>query len=149
MPIARANGIDICYEETGSPDDPAMLLVNGFLSQLISWTVGFVDQLAERGFHVICFDNRDVGFTTKSEGRSPADGPPPYTLRDMATDGMALLEALGIEHAHIVGASMGGMIVQRMAIDHPTRVLSLTSIMSTTGARSVGTPQPEAMQARL
>jgi pimeloyl-ACP methyl ester carboxylesterase len=149
MPIVHANGIDICYEETGSPEDPTILLVNGFTSQLISWTVGFVDQLAERGFRVICFDNRDVGLTTKTEGRVPADGPPPYTLADMAADGIALLEALGIDRAHVVGASMGGMIVQRMAIDHPDRVRSLTSIMSTTGDRSVGTPQPAAMEALL
>jgi pimeloyl-ACP methyl ester carboxylesterase len=146
MPIVHANGIDICYEEKGSPDDPALLLVNGFTSQLISWTVGFVDQLVERGFRVITFDNRDVGLTTKSEG--PTD-PPPYTLADMATDGMALLTAIGIDQAHVVGASMGGMIVQRMAIDHPDRVRSVTSIMSTTGDRTVGLPAPEAMQALL
>jgi len=146
MPIVRANGIDICYEETGSADDPVLLLVNGFTSQLVSWTVGLVDQLAERGFRVITFDNRDVGLTTKSEG--PTD-PPPYTLGDMATDGMALLTALGIDRAHVVGASMGGMIVQRMAIDHPDRVRSVTSIMSTTGDRTVGLPQQEAMQALL
>jgi pimeloyl-ACP methyl ester carboxylesterase len=144
MPIVRANGIDICYEEAGSAGDPAVLLVNGFTSQLISWTVGFIDQLVERGFRVITFDNRDVGLTTKSEGEPPA-----YTMRDMAADGIALLEVLGIDRAHIVGASMGGMIVQSMAIDHPTRVRSLTSIMSTTGNREVGTPQPEAMQALL
>jgi pimeloyl-ACP methyl ester carboxylesterase len=149
MPIAHANGIDICYEDTGSPDDPVILLVNGFTSQLISWTVGFVDQLVERGFRVITFDNRDTGLTTKSEGKPPTDGPPPYTLRDMAADGMALLTALGIDRAHVVGASMGGMIVQRMAIDHPGKVRSLTSIMSTTGNPTVATPKPEAMQALL
>ncbi len=149
MPSVRANGIDICYEETGAPDDPPILLVNGFTSQLISWTVGFVDQLAARGFRVICFDNRDVGLTTKSEGRPPAGGPPPYTVADMAADGVGLLGALGIDRAHIVGASMGGMIAQRMAIDHPTRVRSLTSIMSTTGDSAVGGPQAEAMQAML
>ena len=143
MPIVHANGIDICYEETGSSDD-VVLLVNGFTSQLISWTPGFVDQLAERGFRVITFDNRDTGFTTKSEGEPPA-----YTLRDMAADGMALLSALGIERAHVVGASMGGMIVQRMAIDFPDRVRSVTSIMSTTGDPAVASPQPEAMQALL
>ena len=146
---ARANGIDICYEETGSPDDPAILLVNGFTSQLISWTVGLVDQLAERGFRVISFDNRDVGLTTKSGGSPPADGSPAYTLGDMAADGMALLSAIGVDRAHVVGASMGGMIVQRMAIDHPQRVRSVTSIMSTTGDRSVGAPQADAMAALL
>jgi pimeloyl-ACP methyl ester carboxylesterase len=148
MAIVHANGIDICYEETGSPDDPVLLLVNGFTSQLISWTVGFVDQLAERGFRVVTFDNRDVGFTSKTEGQPSPKGPA-YTLRDMAADGMALLTAIGVDRAHVVGASMGGMIVQRMAIDHPERVRSVTSIMSTTGNHAVGTPQPEAMQALL
>src|SRR2546423_14779373 len=108
MPIVRANGIDICHEDTGSPDDPVVLLVNGFTSQLISWTVGFVDQLVGRGFRVITFDNRDTGLTTKQEGQPPAGGPPPYTLRDMAAHRMALLTALGIERAHVVRASMGG-----------------------------------------
>ena len=149
MPIVHANGIDICYEEAGSADDPVVLLVNGFTSQLISWTVGFVDQLVERGFRVITFDNRDTGLTTKQEGAPPKDGPPPYTLKDMAADGMALLSALGIEKAHVVGASMGGMIVQRMAIDFPDRVQSMTSIMSTTGNPSATSPKPEAMQALL
>jgi pimeloyl-ACP methyl ester carboxylesterase len=148
MPIVHANGIDICYEETGSPDDPVILLVNGFTSQLISWTPGFVDQLVERGFRVVRFDNRDVGLTTKSVGEPPAKTPA-YTLRDMAADGMALLSAIGVDRAHVVGASMGGMIVQRMAIDHPERVRSVTSIMSTTGDHTVGTPTPEAMQALL
>ena len=144
MPIVSANGIDICYEDAGAADDPVILLVNGFTSQLISWTPGFVDQLVARGFRVITFDNRDVGFTTKSEGEAPA-----YTVGDMAADGMALLTVLGIERAHVVGASMGGMIVQRMAIDHPDRVLSVTSIMSTTGNPAVAAPRPEAMQALL
>jgi pimeloyl-ACP methyl ester carboxylesterase len=148
MHIVHANGIDICYEETGSADDPVILLVNGFTSQLISWTPGFVDQLVERGFRVVRFDNRDVGLTSKSEGEPSANGPA-YTLRDMAADGMALLTAIGVDRAHVVGASMGGMIVQRMAIDHPERVRSVTSIMSTTGDHTVGTPTPEAMQALL
>jgi len=147
MPIVHANGIDICYEETGSPGDPVVLLVNGFTSQLISWTVGFVDQLAARGFRVITFDNRDTGLTTKQDGKPPTDGPPPYTLRDMAADGMALLTALGVERAHVVGASMGGMIVQRMTIDFPDRVRSVTSIMSTTGNPAAASPHPEAMRA--
>jgi pimeloyl-ACP methyl ester carboxylesterase len=149
MPIVHANGIDICYEDAGSSDDPVILLVNGFTSQLISWTVGFVDQLAERGFRVVTFDNRDVGFTTKTAGELPSDGSPAYTLRDMAADGMALLSAIGVDRAHVVGASMGGMIVQRMAIDHPDRVRSMSSIMSTTGNHTVGAPTPEAMQALL
>ena len=140
MPIARANGIEICYEEAGAPDDPVVLLVNGFTSQLISWTPGFVDQLVGHGFRVITFDNRDTGLTTKSSGEPPA-----YTLADMAADGIALLTSLGVNRAHVVGASMGGMIVQQMAIDFPERVASLTSIMSTTGDRSMGAPSAEAM----
>ncbi|MBA3655344.1 MAG: alpha/beta hydrolase, partial [Actinobacteria bacterium] len=144
MPIVQANGIDICYEESGSADDPALLLVNGFTSQLISWTPGFVDQLVDAGFRVVCFDNRDVGLTTKSSGE-----PPQYSLADMAADGIALLTSLGIARAHIVGASMGGMIVQRMTIDHPDRVRSLTSIMSTTGDARVGKPDPDAITALL
>ena len=144
MSTVRANGIDICYEETGSRDDPTLLLVNGFTSQLVGWEPEFIDALVAEGFHVVRFDNRDVGLTSKSEGEPPA-----YTLSDMADDGMALLSELGIDKAHIAGLSMGGMIVQRMAINHPDRVLSLTSIMSTTGDTSVGTPHPEAMQALL
>jgi pimeloyl-ACP methyl ester carboxylesterase len=160
MPIAHANGIDICYEETGSADDPALLLVNGYTSQLVAWEPEFIDQLVEAGFRVIVFDNRDVGLTSKTVGRAPKlvagsngapqlDGAPPYTLADMASDGVAVLDAVGVDRAHVVGASMGGMIVQRMAIDHPGRVRTLTSIMSTTGDRNVGHPKPEAMTALL
>jgi len=150
MPSVAANGIDIYYEESGGAGDPVILLVNGFTSQLIQWEDALVDGLVERGFRVIRFDNRDVGLTSRTQGTAPAPGsgePPPYTLADMAADGMALLTALGVDRAHVVGASMGGMIVQRMAIDHPDRVLSLTSIMSTTGDRTVGAPTPEAMTA--
>jgi pimeloyl-ACP methyl ester carboxylesterase len=150
MAIAHRDGVDIYFEEQGSPDDPALLLVNGFTSQLIAWEQEFVDEFVAAGFHLITFDNRDVGLTTKTEGPVPALGEtPPYTMADMAADGIAVLDALGIDKAHIVGASMGGMIVQRMAINHPDRVLSVTSIMSTTGDRSVGAPSPEAMTALL
>jgi pimeloyl-ACP methyl ester carboxylesterase len=150
MPTAHANGIDICYEQTGEPDDPALLLVNGYTSQLISWTPGFVEQLADAGFNVICFDNRDTGLTSKTPGPPPAlDQPPPYTVKDMAADGMALLTALGVDRAHVVGASMGGMIVQHMAFGHPDRVLTLTSIMSTTGDTTVGIPTADAMNALM
>jgi pimeloyl-ACP methyl ester carboxylesterase len=144
MPTTHANGIDIYYEEWGAADAPVILLVNGFTSQLISWEQALIDGLVDNGFRVIAFDNRDVGLTSKSSGEPPA-----YTLADMASDGMALLTALGVERAHVAGASMGGMIVQRMAIDHPDRVLSLTSIMSTTGDRSVGAASPEAMESLL
>ena len=150
MTTIRANGIEIAYEEAGSKDGPVLLLVNGFTSQLISWDPKLIELLVDAGFRVITFDNRDVGLTTKT-GSEPHElgTPPKYTLADMAADGMALLTALGIERAHIVGASMGGMIVQQMAIDHPDRVLSMTSIMSTTGDTSVGGASQEAMQALL
>jgi len=160
MTSVTANGIEICFEERGPADAPPLLLVNGYTSQMVGWDEEFLDALVEAGFRVIRYDNRDVGLTTKTPGRAPKlagvkdglpqlDGPAPYTLADMASDGMALLTALGIERAHVVGASMGGMIVQHMAIEHPDRVLSMTSIMSTTGDRSVGVPTPEAMTALL
>lgn len=160
MPFVRANGIDICYEIDGPDNGDPLLLVNGFRSQLISWDQGLLDLLYEAGFRVIRFDNRDVGLTTKTQGPLPTfrpadpglpelESPAPYTAADMATDGIALLEALGIERAHVAGASMGGMIVQNMAIGHADRVRSMTSIMSTTGDRSVGQSTPEARAALL
>jgi pimeloyl-ACP methyl ester carboxylesterase len=160
MPSAQANGIEICYEDTGPADAAPLLLVNGYTSQMISWDERLLDLFRESGFRVVCFDNRDVGLTTKTPGAAPKlvagdsglpklDGPAPYTLADMASDGMALLEVLDIERAHVVGVSMGGMIVQHMAFGHPERVLSMTSIMSTTGDRSVGQPTPEALAALL
>ncbi len=160
MPTIRANGIEIYHEVDGPDDAPALLLVNGYRSQLISWYPELIELLIRAGFRVVRFDNRDVGLTEKTPGDPPAvvtsseglpelSAPPPYTLADMAADGMELLSALGIDRAHIAGASMGGMIVQRMAIDHPNRVLSLTSIMSTTGDRSVGQATPEAIAALM
>ena len=125
------------------------------------WSPGFISELLERGFRVIRFDNRDVGLSSKSEGDPPdvmaiyaqsLAGQPveaPYSLSTMATDAVGLLDALGLPAAHIVGASMGGMIVQMMAIEHPDRVLSMTSIMSTTGASDVGQPDPSAITALL
>lgn len=157
MPIAKANGIEICYETFGDRNSPAMLLVMGLGAQMLLWPVEFCRQLADRGIFVVRYDNRDVGLSTKLDGLSvnlamptrPGDflsvsGKPPYTLSDMAADGIGLLDALGIQQAHVAGASLGGMIVQRMAIEHPRRVLSLTSIMSTTGNPEVGAPKPEA-----
>lgn len=158
MAQAIANGIQIEYETFGNPADPTLLLVMGLGAQMLLWDEAFCEQLASRGFHVIRYDNRDTGLTTKCEG-----GPDPdiakamagdhstasYTLDDMAADAAGLLGALGIEKAHIVGASMGGMIVQAMAINHPGRVLSMCSIMSTTGNREVGQATPEAMGALM
>ena len=156
--IAPANGIEIAYETFGNTADPALLLVMGLGAQMILWDEEFCAMLAARGFYVIRYDNRDVGLSTKMEGAPAPDiaaamtgdtSSASYTLADMADDGIALLDALGIAKAHIVGASMGGMIVQAMAIRHPDRVLSLCSIMSTTGNRDVGQPTPAAMAALL
>jgi pimeloyl-ACP methyl ester carboxylesterase len=132
MPRTSANGIEIEYETTGDPSNPALLLVMGFTAQLIFWDDGFCRALADRGFHVIRFDNRDCGLSTKFDGqevdmaallsvRAGGPMPPvPYPLSDLSDDGFGLLSALGIDRAHIVGASMGGMIVQQMAIEHPS-----------------------------
>ena len=143
MARARSNGIELEYETFGSRQRPAILLVMGWGAQMIGWSEEFCALLAGRGFYVIRFDNRDVGLSTKLDhlptpnrltvllGRSR----PPYTLDDMADDAAGLLDALGIEKAHVVGASMGGHIAQLLAIDHADRVLSLTSIMSGLGGR--------------
>ncbi|XVU20821.1 alpha/beta fold hydrolase [Actinoplanes sp. CA-054009] len=136
MPDVRANGIDLHYETAGDPAGPALLLVMGLGAQLIDWPDEFCEALAGRGFHVIRFDNRDAGLSTPTTA--------PYLLADMAADTAALLEALGVEQAHVVGASMGGMIAQQLTIDRPELVASLCSIMSTTGDRRVGRSTPEA-----
>ncbi len=163
MPRIAANGIDIEYATHGSPNDPALLLVNGFTSQM---TTGFDPVMAEmfaaRGRYVIRYDNRDVGLSTHLDGhpapvaaliaarKNKAELPPvAYKLSDMAADGMGLLSALAIDRAHILGCSMGGMIVQTMAIEHPSRVLSLTSVMSTTGESDFGQSTKEANTALL
>lgn len=145
MPSAAANGITIEYEAFGEPGSPPVLLIMGLGGQLIMWEVGFCTALADAGFFVIRFDNRDVGLSTWFDG-VPAT-PPPYSLGDMADDAAGLLDALGIPAAHIVGASMGGMIAQTFAITHAERTLTLVSIMSTTGDRGVGQPTPEALAA--
>jgi pimeloyl-ACP methyl ester carboxylesterase len=161
MPTISANDIDICYESYGPEDAPPVLLVMGLGAQMITWPTGFVSELLERGFRVIRFDNRDAGLSTRSEGPAPdvmalyakfgagEAVEAPYTLSLLAADAAGLLDALGIDAAHVVGASMGGMIVQTMAIEHPAKVLSLTSIMSTTGDPTVGQASPEAIGALL
>jgi pimeloyl-ACP methyl ester carboxylesterase len=161
MPTAPSNGIEICYEEIGDPADPTLLLVSGLGSQLVSWDPEFCSGLAGRGFRVVRFDNRDVGLSTRFTERVDVMGlfraraagaampPVPYLLSDMAADAVGLLDHLGADRAHVAGASMGGMIAQTMAIEHPGRLLSLTSIMSTTGETDVGLATPEAMQALL
>ena len=156
MPTAHANGIDIEYRTEGDPADPVLLLVMGLGGQLIAWPQGFVDGLRYRGFYVIRYDNRDCGLSTKFEGTPDISSlfagdtrSAPYRIEDMADDATALLAELGIPKAHVVGVSMGGMITQAMVINHPDRLLSACSIMSTTGERSVGAPTGEAIAALL
>ncbi len=153
MPDVRANGIDLRYETLGNPDDPALLMIMGLGAQLVDWPAAFCEQLAGRGFHVVRFDNRDAGLSTAFDDLGMPDvaavmsGDPstaPYLLSDMADDAAGLLKALGIARAHVVGASMGGMIAQQLVIDHPDLAASLCSIMSTTGDRAVGHPTMEA-----
>ncbi len=156
MPTAHGNGIEIEYETSGNPADPALLLVMGLGAQLIAWPEAFVQQLAGRGFFIIRYDNRDSGLSTKFEGTPDFAAlfggdvrAVPYRIEDMADDAIALLDDLGVARAHVVGASMGGMITQALVINHPARFLSACSIMSTTGDRSVGAPTGEAVTALL
>ena len=141
-----ANGINIEVEDHGNPDDPAILLVMGYTAQLIYWPMDFVNGLVAKGFRVITFDNRDVGLSYKFDGVRgpnpirqlitkrffPHRQMAPYNLSDMARDAVGVLDALKIDRAHIIGASMGGMIGQLIAADHAKRVLSFTAIMSST-----------------
>jgi pimeloyl-ACP methyl ester carboxylesterase len=163
MATATNGSTTLCYETLGSPADPPLLLVMGLGAQLIVWPHGLCELLAERGFFVIRHDNRDCGLSSKSAGAPPdvmpmffarLTGQPvtastPYTLSDMAVDALAVLDDLGIDRAHVVGASMGGMIVQTMAIEHPDRLLTATSIMSTPFAPVVGPSTDEATAALL
>ncbi|MDX6665581.1 MAG: hypothetical protein QOG68_1787 [Solirubrobacteraceae bacterium] len=140
--------IELCYETFGDPNDPALLLIMGLGTQMIAWRTDFCEQLVAHGFRVVRFDNRDIGRSTKIDApvptiaqlltRSRRAGA--YRIKDMAADAVGLLDCLGIASAHIVGASMGGMIGQTLAARHPDRVRSLTSIMSTTGNRFKGQP---------
>lgn len=155
MPTIHANGIDIYYEESGPADAPVILLVMGLGTQMIAWPDELIQGLVGKGYRVIHYDNRDVGLSQRIDGAAAGSlvwamiasrfGLPvrtAYTVSDMAKDGAALLGALGIDKAHIVGASMGGMIVQLMAANHPDKVLSMTSIMSSSG--KPGLPGPRA-----
>ena len=143
--------IKLCYETFGDPSATPMLLVMGLASQMVIWDDEFCEQLADRGFWVIRFDNRDIGRSTILRDRRPPktwqlmvrdQRGASYTLGEMADDAVGLLDQLGVERAHVVGVSMGGMIAQLIAIRHRDRVLSLVSIMSTTGNRRVGRPHP-------
>ncbi len=137
MPKAINGAVEIEYETFGEGGRETVLLVNGLGSQMTRWPAAFCDKLAARGYRAIRFDNRDTGLSTWLDGQN-------YTLADMARDAVAVLDAAGVDRAHIAGVSMGGMIVQRVAIDHPDRVLSLTSIMSAPGAEGTLTSTPEA-----
>lgn len=152
--FAEANGIKICYDTFGKNEDPALLLIMGLASQMVTWEEEFCEEIAQHGYFVIRFDNRDVGLSTKFD-----DAPipnvfaliqgekveVPYKLIDMAKDAIGLLDALKISAAHVCGVSMGGMIAQTLAIHFPMKLRSLISIMSTTGDPSLPQPTPEAM----
>ena len=153
---APANGIEIEYETLGDPSDPPLMVVAGLGCQLKWWSPDFLQGFVDRGFFVITFDNRDVGLSMKIDTHinlmeavaGYLQGKPieaPYQLSDMAADAWGLCDALGLDRVNLIGASMGGMIVQQMAIDNPERVVSLTSIMSTTGDPDVGQPTAEAV----
>jgi pimeloyl-ACP methyl ester carboxylesterase len=156
VPKVKANGIDIEHLTDGDPAGQPLLLVMGLGAQLITWPQGFVDGLCERGFFVIRFDNRDCGLSTKLQGTPDITAlftgdasSAPYLVEDMADDAAGLLSELGLPKVHVVGASLGGMITQALAIHHQDRFLSVCSIMSTTGNRAVGAPTGEAIAALL
>jgi proline iminopeptidase len=162
MTAVRANGITIEYEESGPRGAPAVVLIMGLGMQLVAWSESLCEGLARRGFRAIRFDNRDAGLSSKMPSLPPLVTTamlaravlglhvrPPYTLNDMACDTVGLLDALGLDRAHLVGASMGGMVAQIVAIERPERVVSLTSIMSTSGNRSLPGPQLKVLRALL
>jgi pimeloyl-ACP methyl ester carboxylesterase len=147
--LVQANGIELAYQEVGDPDGEPLLLIMGLATQMLAWQEDFCVMLAERGFRVVRFDNRDIGHSTiLREAGMPSRfdmftgrrATAPYLLADMARDSFGLMDELGIEAANVTGASMGGMIGQTMAILQPERVRSLVSMMSTTGNRRVGSP---------
>jgi pimeloyl-ACP methyl ester carboxylesterase len=158
----EVNSIELVYDTFGESSAPPLLLIMGLGGQMIAWDEEFCAQLAARGYWVIRFDNRDVGLSTKLDEAGVPDvftlmqaqaqgeaAQAPYTLRDMADDAVGLLDALAVESAHVVGISMGGMIAQEMAIHHPNRVRTLTSIMSSTGNPELPPPKPEALSVLL
>ena len=138
MAIAHNGDVELYYEVFGDPGDPTLLLVNGLGSQCINFPVEWCELFVARGYQVVRFDNRDVGLSSKLDGVE-------YVLADMARDAVAVLDAVGVERAHVMGLSMGGMIVQRLAIDHADRLLSVTSVMSRTGEAEYGQSSPEAL----
>jgi pimeloyl-ACP methyl ester carboxylesterase len=151
---ALPSGIELAYETFGDPADPPVVLVMGLATQMIGWPEGLCAELVARGLHVVRFDNRDAGLSTHLHDAPPGDivaafngdtSSAAYTLADLATDTVGLLDHLGFDAVHLVGASMGGMIAQLVAIEHPERVLSLTSIMSNTGDGKGGLPEEAAV----
>ena len=162
MPQITANGITLEYEAFGDPANPPLLLVMGLGAQMTLWPIELIEALTARGYYVIRYDNRDIGLSEKFGHAGVPDvrkvalmklfGLRPklaYRLADMAADAADLLRVLGIDKAHVVGASMGGMIVQLLAANHPEKVLSMTSVMSTTGNRRLPRARPEAMKALM
>jgi pimeloyl-ACP methyl ester carboxylesterase len=154
MPTASRNGLNLYFETFGDDEAPPVLLVAGLGMQLVDWPPQWLDRFVEEGYFVVAFDNRDIGLSTHLSSEPPLDiaalaagASPrvPYYLADMADDAVAVLEAVNIAAAHVVGVSMGGMIAQQIAINHLGRVRSLCSIMSTTGASGVGQPTPEVL----
>jgi pimeloyl-ACP methyl ester carboxylesterase len=157
--LADANGTTICYEAFGDPANPPLVLIMGLAAQMVVWDVDFCEQLAAKGYRVIRFDNRDMGHSSRAVSNGPVPTMPeifaaqlsgksipiPYTLRDLARDTTGLMDALGIETAHIVGLSMGGMIAQELAINFPERARTLTSIMSSTGDPTLPPATPAAV----
>jgi pimeloyl-ACP methyl ester carboxylesterase len=156
---AKSNGIELCYDTFGDPKAPPLVLIMGLAAQMIAWDEEFCAQLAARGYHVVRFDNRDAGRSTRLDSAgipnvtaalmAAAQGQPvqaPYLLRDMADDVVGLMDALSIPAAHVIGASMGGAIAQTLALHHSARLRTLTSIMSTTSARDLPPPTPAALE---
>jgi pimeloyl-ACP methyl ester carboxylesterase len=137
MPRARNGSVELEYESFGDERPETVILINGLGSQMTRWPVPFCEKLVARGYRAIRFDNRDVGLSSWLDGQS-------YTIQDMAKDVIAVLDAAGVNRAHVAGVSMGGMIAQTVAIEHPERVLSITSIMSATGAPGTMDSTPEA-----
>ncbi len=144
MATAHNGDVELFYEAFGSADDPVLLLVNGLGSQCINYKSEWCEMFVAAGFHVIRFDNRDVGLSTHFTDAPLDEKGAAYSLADMAADAVAVLDAAGIERAHVMGLSMGGMIVQQLAIHHRERLLTMTSVMSRTGEPGYGQPTPEA-----
>lgn len=161
MPYASVGELKLYYETFGEPDDQPVLLTAGLTAQCLSWPDGFCEGLADRALHVIRFDSRDIGLSTKLDHlefsfddargahQNGTTAPSPYELDDMAADAVGLLDELDIGAAHIIGMSLGGMVAQLVAINHPERARTLTSLMSTTGNPDYGQPSPESFEALL